>query len=285
MHFPVSSFSDRIPLNNGEGIPCLGFGTYKTTGAETTRAVTAALEQGYQLIDTASYYGNEADIKPAIRFLPRDSFFLTTKLWNTDRGYERARAACEESLDRLGVQYLDLYLIHWPANEKQFGAEANSLNAETWNALEDLYAEEKVRAIGVCNFKPHHLETLLKSARIKPAVNQIEIHPGRAQAETVRYCQDHDIVVEAWSPLGRQRGFDNEVLTSIAAAHGKSVAQVCLRWEIQNGVVPIPKTVSPDRMRENRDVFDFVLTDEEMHQIDTLPFLGGKIQDPDEIDF
>lgn len=189
------------------------------------------------------------------------------------------------TMERLGLAYLDLYLIHWPANRKQFGDEAGKINAETWKALEELYAEGKVKSIGLSNFLPHHIEELMETAKVKPVVDQIEFHPGWAQLKVSEYCQKNDIVVEAWSPLGRKAVLDNEVLKDIGEKYGKKPAQICIRWVMQHGILPLPKTVNPDRMSENADVFDFKLTAEEMEIIDGLKNLGGQCALPDEVDF
>lgn len=279
--------TDSFVMRNGKTIPCIGYGTYKTSEEEVYDAVIAAIKAGYRHIDTAAFYKNEAGVGRAVREcgVPREEIFVTSKVWNTDRGYENTKRAFAESMERLGLDYLDLYLIHWPANKKQFGDEAKKINAETWRALEELYAEGKVRAIGLSNFLPHHIEELMEGAKVKPMVDQIEFHPGWAQLEVSEYCRKKDIVVEAWSPLGRKDALDNDVLREIGAKYQKGTAQVCIRWIIQHGILPLPKTVNPDRMVENADVFDFELTAEEMRIIDELKNLGGQCALPDEVDF
>lgn len=279
--------TDYFTMSNGKTIPCVGYGTYKTSGEEVYAAVLSAVKAGYRHIDTAAYYHNEEGVGRAVREcgVPREELFLTSKVWNTDRGYAQTKKAFADTMERLGLTYLDLYLIHWPANRKQFGDEAKRINAETWKALEELYAEGKVKAIGLSNFLPHHIEELMETAKVKPMVNQIEFHPGWAQLEVSGYCQKNDIVVEAWSPLGRKAVLDNEVLKGIGEKHGKKTAQVCVRWIMQHGILPLPKTVNPERMAENADVFDFELTAEEMKTIDGLKGLGGQCARPDEVDF
>ncbi len=281
------SLTDSFTMHNGKTIPCIGYGTYKTSEEEVYDAVIAAIKAGYRHIDTAAFYKNEAGVGRAVREcgVPREEIFVTSKVWNTDRGYENTKKAFAESMERLGLEYMDLYLIHWPANKKQFGDEAKKINAETWRALEELYAEGKVRAIGLSNFLPHHIEELMEGAKVKPMVDQIEFHPGWAQLEVSEYCRKKDIVVEAWSPLGRKDALDNEVLREIGAKYQKGTAQVCICWIIQHGILPLPKTVNPDRMVENADVFDFELTAEEMRIIDELENLGGQCALPDEVDF
>lgn len=281
------SLTDSFTMHNGKTIPCIGYGTYKTSEEEVYDAVIAAIKAGYRHIDTAAFYKNEAGVGRAVREcgVPREEIFVTSKVWNTDRGYENTKRAFAESMERLGLEYLDLYLIHWPANKKQFGDEAKKINAETWRALEELYAEGKIKAIGLSNFLPHHIEELMEGAKVKPMVDQIEFHPGWAQLEVSEYCLKNDIVVEAWSPLGRKDALDNEVLREIGAKYRKSAAQVCVRWVMQHGILPLPKTVNPGRMAENADVFDFELTAEEMRTIDELENLGGQCALPDEVDF
>ena len=202
----LTSVNSPIKLNNGVEIPCVGYGTFRTDPAVTAQAVQDAIAAGYRHIDTAKVYENEVGVGQGIKAagVPREELFVTSKLWNTDRGYEATKAAFQASLDRLGLDYLDLYLIHWPANEKQFGADAAKINAETWRAMEELYEAGKIRAIGLSNFMPHHVAELLKTAKIKPMVDQIEVHPGWTHAEEIKKLQAMDIVVEAWGPLGGQ---------------------------------------------------------------------------------
>ena len=285
----LTNVNSPIKLNNGVEIPCVGYGTFRTDPAVTAQAVQDAIAAGYRHIDTAKVYENEAGVGQGIKAagVPREELFVTSKLWNTDRGYEATKAAFQASLDRLGLDYLDLYLIHWPANEKQFGADAAKINAETWRAMEELYEAGKIRAIGLSNFMPHHVAELLKTAKIKPMVDQIEVHPGWTHAEEIKKLQAMDIVVEAWGPLGGQGAtvLVDPTMQKIAAAHGKSTAQVSLRWILQQGVVPLPKSVHVDRLKQNMELFDFELSNEEMQTIAALPNLGGQCKDPDEVDF
>ena len=285
----LTNVNSPIKLNNGVEIPCVGYGTFRTDPAVTAQAVQDAIAAGYRHIDTAKVYENEAGVGQGIKAagVPREELFVTSKLWNTDRGYEATKAAFQASLDRLGLDYLDLYLIHWPANEKQFGADAAKINAETWRAMEELYEAGKIRAIGLSNFMPHHVAELLKTAKIKPMVDQIEVHPGWTHAEEIKKLQAMDIVVEAWGPLGGQGAtvLVDPTMQRIAAAHGKSTAQVSLRWILQQGVVPLPKSVHVDRLKQNMELFDFELSNEEMQTIAALPNLGGQCKDPDEVDF
>ena len=285
----LTSVNSPIKLNNGVEIPCVGYGTFRTDPAVTAQAVQDAIAAGYRHIDTDKVYENEVGVGQGIKAagVPREELFVTSKLWNTDRGYEATKAAFQASLDRLGLDYLDLYLIHWPANEKQFGADAAKINAETWRAMEELYEAGKIRAIGLSNFMPHHVAELLKTAKIKPMVDQIEVHPGWTHAEEIKKLQAMDIVVEAWGPLGGQGAtvLVDPTMQKIAAAHGKSTAQVSLRWILQQGVVPLPKSVHVDRLKQNMELFDFELSNEEMQTIAALPNLGGQCKDPDDVDF
>lgn len=283
----LTSLTSDLKLSNGVTVPGLGYGTYQTPPEDAYRAVTDALAVGYRHIDTAARYGNESGVGQAVKDsgLKREEVFITSKLWNTERGYDKAMAAFEKTLAELGTDYLDLYLIHWPANEKQFGQEAAALNLDTWRAFEDLYKAGKIKAIGVSNFMPNHLEALLAQAEIKPMVNQIEVHPGWPQTEAIRYCQRNDILVEAWAPLGEAAALSNPVLAKIAAKYDHTPAQVCLRWEIQQGILPLPKSVHKERMAENTKLFDFELTEDEMDIIGALRNLGGQCKVPDQVDF
>lgn len=283
----LTSLTSDLKLSNGVTIPGLGYGTYQTPPEDAYRAVTDALAVGYRHIDTAALYGNESGVGQAVKDsgLKREEVFITSKLWNTERGYDKTMAAFEKTLAELGTDYLDLYLIHWPANEKQFGQEAAALNLDTWRAFEDLYKAGKIKAIGVSNFMPNHLEALLAQAEIKPMVNQIEVHPGWPQTEAIRYCQRNDILVEAWAPLGEAAALSNSVLAKIAAKYDHTPAQVCLRWEIQQGILPLPKSVHKERMAENTKLFDFELTEDEMDIIGALRNLGGQCKVPDQVDF
>lgn len=274
-------------LNNGVSIPAVGFGTWQTPdGCMAVSAVKTALCGGYSHIDTAAVYGNEESVGRGVResLADRSDLFVTGKLWNTERGYDKTIAAFEKTLQDLDIDYLDLYLIHWPASPRQY-SNWREINSETWRALETLYDQGKVRAIGVSNFGVSHLEALLEDCRIRPMVNQIEVHPGQNQTEIVDFCRDHDILVEAWSPLGTGRMLANPVLNEIGEAHDKSAAQVCIRWLLQRGILPLPKSVTPHRIAENIDVFDFELTDEDMNRINEIPYFGGSGLDPDKVDF
>ncbi len=273
-------------LSNGVEIPVIGYGTWQTPDGETAeKVVDLAIKDGYRLIDAAAVYKNEESVGKGIKAsgIPREELFITSKVWNKDRGYETTKKAFYKSLEDLGLDYLDLYLIHWPANAKQF-ENWDEINKETWRAMIELYKEGKVRAIGVCNCKPHHLKSLMEM-EVKPMVNQIEYNPGNRQPETVEYCKKNGIRVEAYSPLGTGRMLDNPALLEIAKKYQKSVAQICLRWIIQNEVIPLPKSITPSRIKQNLDVFDFELTPEDMERINELPDFGFSGNDPDTITF
>ena len=279
------TLQDTCTLRNGVQIPRLGFGTYKTPEGEVAEAsVLVALEAGYRHIDTAAFYGNEVSVGRAIRKsgIPREEIFLTTKVWNTERGYEKARASILASLERMGLDYVDLCLIHWPAIPKQY-PDWEDINVDTWRAFTELHRLGKVRAIGVSNFKPRHLEALMKT-EVKPMVNQIECHPGQPQNETIAWCQERGILVEAWSPMGRGKLLDHPLLVEMAGKYGVSVAQLCIRWCLQRGIVPLPKSVTPDRIRENARVYEFAISQEDMAVLTGMPPTATS-HDPDEIDF
>lgn len=280
----MKSIKDTFKLFNGTQIPCIGFGTWQIPDGKTAiDAVKYALEAGYRHIDTAAVYQNEKSVGKAIAGsgIDREEIFVTSKLWNTDRGYETTLKAFEKSLKNLGLDYLDLYLIHWPCNTSG-GA---NLNSETWRAFEKLYGDGLVRAIGVSNFLVHHLEALLATAHIVPMINQIEFHPGQMQSDILGFCRARGILIEAWSPLGTGRMLDNPELKEIAAKYGKSVAQICIRWCLQNGTLPLPKSVTPSRIRENCKVFDFAIDQTDMDAINAMPYIGGSGLNPDTVKF
>ena len=278
---------ENIKMNNGVEIPCIGYGTYKVSvDKDGVQVVKDAIEAGYRLLDTAAMYNNEEQVGKAIieSGISRKDIFLTSKVANPDRGYDSTLRAFDRSLRLLEVDYLDLYLVHWPADKAHF-ADWKKINSDTWRALERLLNEGRVKAIGVSNFMPEHLDALAETARDLPMVNQIEFHPGWMQPEVLEWCRRNNVVVEGWSPLGRTRVLEDPLLVGIALRYGKSVAQICLRWAVQHGVVPLPKSVSPERMKSNLDIFDFSLTDADMRLIDSMPPTGESGLTPDSIDF
>ncbi len=275
-----------MTLMNGTKIPYIGYGTWQSPDSEiTVEGVKTAISCGYRHIDAAAVYGNEVSVGKGIARcgIPREELFITSKVWNTGRGYDKTLAAFEKTLKDLGLSYLDLYLIHWPAAAHRF-KDWEEINLGTWKAMTELYKAGKIKAIGVSNFKPHHLEALMET-EVKPMVNQIEFHPGLLQAETVKYCQEHGILLEAWSPLGTGRMLSHPVLLEIAGKYGKSVAQICIRWCQQHEVLPLPKSVTASRIKENIEVFDFEIAGEDMLRIDALDNFGGSGLDADTVDF
>ncbi|MDM5357364.1 aldo/keto reductase [Peribacillus sp. RS7] len=275
----ISNIAETITLHNGVQMPQLGFGVFKVkNGKETVESVKKAIQVGYRAIDTAAIYENEEGVGQAIREsgVPREELFITSKVWNTEQGYETTLQAFDDSLNRLGLEYLDLYLIHWPGKDKYL---------ETWRALEKLYKDGKVKSIGVSNFHVHHLENLLANSEVKPVVNQIELHPLLTQVEIRDYCAKHEIKVTSWSPLGRGNLLEEPTINHIAKKHGKSSAQVLIRWHLQHDLVVIPKSITPSRIEENAQVFDFSLSLNEMNQIDALNKNERFGSNPDELLF
>lgn len=280
----MKSLSDCYVLKNGVKIPCIGYGTWQTPNGETAKnCVKYAIESGYRHIDTASGYGNEVSVGEGIKLsgIKREELFVTTKHWITYRGYEKTIAAGEKSISDLGLDYIDLYLIHWPAVAKTF-PNWKEINLSTWRGFEKLYKDGKIKAIGVSNFLPHHIKALMESAEIAPMVNQIEFHPGYTQSEVVTWSKQHDMLVEAWSPLGCGKLLGDEKLGAIAAKYNKTTAQLCIRYALQHGVLPMPKSVTPKRIEANTKVFDFEITTADMEIIDKMPELGYSGYYPDD---
>ncbi|PWB97298.1 aldo/keto reductase [Salinibacterium hongtaonis] len=269
-----------ITLNSGHRIPQLGFGVFKVDPAETERIVSEALEMGYRHIDTAAIYGNEEGVGKAIAAsgIPREELFITTKQWFTEQANDKSRAAIDASLQKLGLDYVDLYLIHWPAA-------ANGLYVEAWRALEQFQEDGLSKSIGVSNFLVPHLQTLLAATDVVPAVNQIELHPAYQQTEITSFCRDKGIAIEAWGPLGQGKYplLEETPVAAAAAAHGKSSAQVVLRWHVQLGNIVFPKSNRAERMAENLDIFDFELSADEMAAITALERNGRVSAHPDEV--
>ncbi|MFF2272501.1 aldo/keto reductase [Agromyces sp. NPDC058136] len=270
----------RIQLNDGHSIPQLGFGVFKVDPAETERIVSEALEVGYRHLDTARIYGNEEGVGRAIAAsgIPREELFITTKLWNDDQGAQRTRDAFDASLERLGLEYVDLYLIHWPSP-------ARDLYVESWREFAELRSSGRVRSIGVSNFLVPHLERLLEETEVVPAVDQIELHPAHQQPATAAFAEEHGIAIEAWGPLGQGKYplFELPEVAEAAAAHGRTPAQVVIRWHLQRGHILFPKSSSRARMVENFEVFDFELSEGEMQAITALEREGRVSAHPDEV--
>ncbi len=282
-----SSFDDKLELTNGVQIPCMGFGTWQVPNdSSLENAVSSSLQLGYRLFDTAQIYANAAAIGHAVHAngMSREQVFITSKIWASHRSYEGVMTAFKDTLEQLKTSYLDMLLIHWPAAQGE-PMIWQSQNAGTWRALEDLYEERLVRVIGVSNFLPHHLVPLLARARIKPMVNQLEVHPGHPQFAAVNFCFKHRIAVQAWSPLGRGTLIHNSTIRDIAEAHNVSPAQVAIRWSLQHGLMPIVKALTLEHLIENSKVFDFTLTAEDMARLDNLPPVSFSGLHPDTVTF
>ena len=283
----ISSLNDRYFLNNGAKMPTIGFGTWQTPDGDVAKkSVIDAINAGYRLIDTAAAYGNEESVGKGIKEsdINRYDLFVTTKLWNDKHGYQETIQAIDESLEKLGLDYLDLYLIHWP-NPKAVRDHWAELNAESWRAMEDQYKAGKLRAIGVSNFRREHMDELLKTASVRPAVNQIYLNPSDMQEEVVSYNNELDILSEAYSPLGTGGLIGNKTVGEVAEHYGKTPAQVLLRWSLQHQFAPLPKSVHTDRIKENVDIFDFVIDEEDMKNLDGLHGAADLATDPDKTNF
>ena len=282
-----TSLSDTFTLSNGVKIPCVGFGTYKTPdGNVCVTGVLTALEAGYRHIDTAEFYFNEEGVGKALAetSLPREDIFVTTKVWNTNQGFDATLRAFDLSMQKLGLDTLDLYLVHWPIT-KDFKEDYPARFIDTWRALERLYEEGRVRAIGVCNCLKTHLNVLFNACKVPPMVNQIEYHFGftdRDQMEAVAFSQANGIVVEGWAPLCRGNAFGHPVLAAVAQKHGKTEAQVLVRFCLEHGVLPLPKSATPSRIIENADVFSFSLDAEDLAALDAVSSIGRLGPHPDE---
>lgn len=283
----MKSLTDCYELNNGVKIPCIGFGTWQAPDGQTAyEAVKAALGADYRHIDTAAAYGNEESVGKAIADsgIDRKELFVTSKLWNEMHGYENTLKGFDKTLKDLGLDYLDLYLIHWP-NPIKYREHWQETNAGTWKAFEELYRAGLIRAIGVSNFLPHHLEEISKTAEVAPMVNQIRLCPGETQPEVVKYCRSHNMLLEAYSPMGTGRIFEVPEMKTLAEKYGRSIAQICIRWSLQMGYLPLPKSVTPARIQENTQVFDFELSPEDVSLIAGLTECCGPTRDPDTAPF
>ncbi|MFV0557683.1 MAG: aldo/keto reductase [Enterococcus sp.] len=281
------SLTDTYTLANGVKIPKVGFGTWQTPDGDVAReSVVAAIKAGYRHIDTAAIYGNEVSVGEGIKEsgVAREELFITTKLWNDKHSYELAKEALAESLEKLDLDYVDLYLIHWP-NPIDFRADWAGANAGAWKAMEEALAAGKVRAIGISNFKPNHIDALLETATVKPMVNQIFLNPSDMQKEVVAHNDKHGILTEAYSPLGTGKIFEVPELSELAKKYNKTVAQVVLRWSLDHGYLPLPKSVNAERIQENADIFDFELNQEDIAYLDGLHGVAGIAHNPDTANF
>lgn len=283
----MAGLSDTFTLTNGVKIPVIGFGTWQTPDGDVAyNSVLSALKAGYRHIDTAAYYGNEESVGKAIKDsgIPREELFVTTKLWNDDHGYEKTKMAFGKSLDRLGLDYVDLYLIHWP-NPKEFRSNWQKTNAETWKAMEEFYREGQAKAIGVSNFRAKHIDALLETAEIAPMVNQLFLNPSDMETGIVDFNDDHDILTEAYSPLGTGNLLKLQPVQEIAKKYNKSAAQILIRWSFQHGFVPLPKSTHEEYIKQNGDIFDFEIDKSDMQTLDGLQGKAGLAIDPDTTDF
>lgn len=270
--YKMNSINDTYTLGNGLQIPCVGFGTYNPGGGNDCEMIKNAIKEGYRYFDTASLYETERALGQAIAEsgMAREEFFIASKAWIDEMGYEETKKAFERTLSRLQTDYLDLYLIHWPRVSED-DDDWKERDLQTWRAMEELYAEGKIKGLGLSNFLPHHIENILKNCKIKPVVNQLEIHPGYSQEAAAFYCKEKGIRVQAWSPLGRSQTLQHPVLLKMAAKYGKSVSQLSLRFLVQKDIIPIVKSANVERMRENQDIFDFVISEEDISMLECMP--------------
>ncbi len=277
----MKNINDCFTLYNGVSIPCIGFGTYKAATGDSSDIITTAIEAGYRFFDTASFYDTEIYLSEAIKrsCLPREDFFITSKVWKEDMGYQETKNALKQTLTNLNTDYLDLYLIHWP--RRSLSGEWKQTCIDTWKAMEELYESGKLKAIGLSNFLPHHMDVIFENCKIMPMVNQLEVHPGYTQEAALQYCKEHNIQVQAWSPLGRQRVLQESFIVELSDKYGVTPAQICLRFLLQRGINSIPKASSIERMRNNMDIFHFELDMEDMHRLNTLPQTGWSGEHPD----
>lgn len=277
-----AEMGQTFTLANGVEIPAVGFGTFKTAENKDEAIISEAIRQGYRHLDTAAFYNNEEEVGNAWKKsgISREEFFLTSKIWRENLGYDNVFQEFEKTCQKLGTDYLDLYLIHWP-RPSDMSAEWRALDVETWKALEELYRSKKVRAIGVSNFLPHHLNNLMDRTGVIPLVNQLEFHPGYIQKAAVDFCQRQGIQIEAWSPIGRAKMLNEPLLIEMAEKYQVSVAQICIRFCLECGVLPLPKSSAPERMQQNLDVFGFRIEEDDMHRLMTLPQLGWSGEHPD----
>lgn len=278
----MSGIEGRFVLNNGMEVPCLGFGTYNAKGGDNLQILKDAIEVGYRYFDTASLYGTERVLGQAIKEsgISREQFIIASKMWIDEMGYENTKAALQRSLTRLQTDYLDLYLIHWP-RVKESDDNWKELDLDTWRAMEELVEEGKVRAIGLSNFLPHHMDNILQNSRIKPVVNQLEVHVGYSQEVAVAYSQQKEVQVQAWSPLARGAMQEHSVVQAFATKYQKSPAQICLRFLYQKGIMPIVKASSKERMLQNMDIFDFSLAREDLQMMECMPQNTWQGEHPD----
>lgn len=278
----MKNIHDCYTLSNGIRIPCIAFGTYKAAQEDNVKTIQLAIEAGYRYFDTASFYDTERVLGEAIKQsgIPREEFFVVSKVWKTEMGYANTKRAFKQSLECLQMEYLDGYLIHWPKPYPE-AEDWKELDRETWRAMEELYLEGKIRTIGLSNFLPQHIEPLLQKCQIQPMMNQLEIHPGYSKTAAVQYCKEKGMILQAWSPIGRGRVLQDELIVELAKKYGVTPARICLRYLVQNGIIPLPKSSSLERMKENQNVFSFALSKEDMYRLETMPQTGWSGEYPD----
>lgn len=268
----MKSINDTYTLSNGLEIPCMGFGTYNPQGGDNCKIIRTAMEAGYRYFDTASLYETERALGQAVKEsgIDRKELFIASKMWIDEMGYEETKQAFERTLNRLQMDYLDLYLIHWPRRAED-DTDWKERDLETWRAMEELYAQGKVKGLGLSNFLPHHIDNILQNCKVMPLVDQLEIHPGYSQEAAVAYCKSKGILVQAWSPLGRSKLLEHPILLKMAEKYGKSVAQISLRFLVQKNIIPLVKASGMERMKENMDIFDFEIAWEDMSVLECMP--------------
>lgn len=278
----MNSISDTCLLSNGLEIPCLGFGTFNPAGGDNNTIIQTAIEAGYRYFDTASIYETERALGQAVRQsgIDRTEFFLASKVWIDEMGYAGTKQALERTLNRLQTEYLDMYLIHWPRRQEN-DTDWKERDLETWRAMEEAYAEGKIKALGLSNFLPDHMKNIIENCQVMPVANQLELHPGYMQESAVAYCESNHVLLQAWSPLGRSRLLQSPVMLDMAAKYGRSPAQISLRFLMQHGMVPLVKASTMERMKENMDIFDFEISPEDLSVIECMPPTAWSGEHPD----
>lgn len=278
----MNSINDTCLLSNGLEIPCIGFGTFNPAGGDNNKILQTAIEAGYRYFDTASVYETERALGQAIKEsgIRREEFYVASKVWMDEMGYAETKQALERTLNRLQVDYLDLYLVHWPRRAEN-DTDWKQRDLETWSAMEDLHSQGKIKSLGLSNFLPHHMKNILENCRVMPVANQLEVHPGYMQEAAVAYSKRNKVLVQAWSPLGRSQLLQSPVMTEMAAKYGKSAAQLSLRFLVQKGIVPIVKASKEERMKENMDIFDFEISWEDMSVLECMPQTAWSGEHPD----
>ena len=278
----MNSINDTCLLSNGLEIPCIGFGTFNPAGGDNNKILQTAIEAGYRYFDTASVYETERALGQAIKEsgIRREEFYVASKVWIDEMGYAETKQALERTLNRLQVDYLDLYLVHWPRRAEN-DTDWKQRDLETWSAMEDLHSQGKIKSLGLSNFLPHHMKNILENCRVMPVANQLEVHPGYMQEAAVAYSKRNKVLVQAWSPLGRSQLLQSPVMTEMAAKYGKSAAQLSLRFLVQKGIVPIVKASKEERMKENMDIFGFEISWEDMSVLECMPQTAWTGEHPD----